>query len=418
MPVMSRLVRRVARVGLSRGTVRLRLTLLYGGISFVSGAALLAVTYLLVRATVAPGDGNFRAAYVRPDSALPEGSPGPPGQPLAIKLSDIMQQLVVSSLVALAIMSVISLLVGWIVAGRLLRPLRTITSTVRDISATNLHRRLDLGGPDNELKELGDTFDSLLDRLESSFRAQRQFVANASHELRTPLARQRVLGQVALSDPEATMGSLREAHERILFAGAQQERLIEALLTLARGQTGIAVREPFDLCQTASEVVRARGAEADYRRVTLLMSTEPALMAGHRGLTERLVANLVDNALRYNVPSGWVEVTTGVVDSRATLTVTNTGPEVPTERVSELFEPFQRGAANWRTHGDGLGLGLSIVQAIAEAHDATLVAAARPGGGLSVRVVFPSLTSRIHLLATGADRGATRESAAPVRRTG
>ena len=397
MPVIPPLTTLLARARLPRRTVRLRLTLLYGGLSFISGFALLAVTYLLVRAALAPSDGDFRARYTRSGATLPD-SPGPGvgpgGAPAEIQLSNILHLLLVSSLVALALMSVVSLIVGWIVAGRTLGPLRTITGTVRGISATNLHNRLAMTGTDDELKELGDTFDSLLDRLEGSFRAQRRFIANASHELRTPLARQRALGQVALSDPNATAQSLREAHERILVAGEQQERLIAALLTLARGQAGLETREPFDFGHVVDKVVRARGGDAGYRGLNLRHSIDTAMMAGHRGLTEQLVVNLVENAMRYNVPGGWLEVTACAVDSRATLTVVNTGPVVPREAIDDLYQPFHRRAASRGAHGDGLGLGLSIVRAIADAHDAVLRTEARPDGGLAIEVIFPSVAGK------------------------
>jgi signal transduction histidine kinase len=369
----------------ARRTVRLRLTLLYGGLFLVCGIGLLTVTYFLVRHAVAPGDAGFFE---------PPGEPGSPTGPpvmgtqltigakqvaveaqraLETQRQDVLHQLLVQSGVALALMVVLAVALGWWVAGRILRRLHTITTAARNISATNLHRRLALAGPADELKELGDTFDRLLGRLDASFQAQRQFVANASHELRTPLARQRAIGQVALDDPDASVSTLREAHERVIAAGVQQERLIEAMLTLARGQAGIDVRQPFDLGEVVREVVGTRA-----RDVTISACT----VSGHRALAEQLVANLVDNAIRHNVAGGWVSVScvAGV------LTVTNTGPVVPKTDVARLFEPFQR--LTVRT-GDGLGLGLSIVRAIATAHDATVDAEPRAEGGLVVTVTFP-----------------------------
>jgi signal transduction histidine kinase len=406
MSTIVALARKAARA-LPYRMVRAKIALLYGGLFLVSGASLLGVTYILV----------FRAVSVPPADNAPENQNNPPpmmhpsepnypngptgrvtqtGGELAKQLSDVMHQLLVNSALALAIMSVLSIMLGWFVAGRMLRPLRTITATVRDISATSLHRRLALEGPHDELKELGDTFDSLLGRLESSFQAQRRFVANASHELRTPLARQRAIGQVALSDPNATVESLRAAHERILVSGAQQERLIEALLTLTRGHAGIEVWEPFDLADLVDEVVDARRSEAGYRGVRFAPSILSALVAGHRNLAERLVTNLVDNALRYNVSGGWVEVTTRVVEGRSTLTVVNTGPVVPPDVTDDLFQPFRRLGADRVADAEGLGLGLSIVQAIAAAHGATISTIARPEGGLAITVTFPSVSSQIH----------------------
>jgi signal transduction histidine kinase len=294
---------------------------------------------------------------------------------LAAQRADVLHELLVQSGIALALMAVVALALGWWMAGRILRRLRTVTATAREISATNLHRRLALPGPNDELKELGDTFDELLGRLQASFQAQRQFVANASHELRTPLARQRAIGQVALADPDADTASLRAAHERVLAAGVQQERLIEAMLTLTRGHAGIDVRHTFDLGEVVREVVASRGAP-------VRTSVEACPVSGHRALAERLVVNLVDNALQHNVADGWVSVTCRA----GVLTVTNTGPVVPPGEVERLFQPFQRlGPA--RT-GEGLGLGLSIVRAVATAHNAAVDAQARPEGGLEVRVSF------------------------------
>jgi len=287
-------------------------------------------------------------------------------------------------------MAVVSAVLGWIVAGRVLRPLRTITATARDISVTDLHERLVLDGPNDELKELGDTFDGLLERLEASFRAQRQFVANASHELRTPLARQRTLAQVALADPDASIESLRMAHERVLTAGAQQERLIEALLTLARGQTGLERREPFDLATVTGQVLQTRS-DADHQSVEVHEELAPAPVLGDARLVERLVANLVDNAIRYNVPHGSVHVTTQTRSGQAVVSVANTGPVVPPTAVERLFQPFQRLGADRTSRGDGIGLGLSIVQAIADAHGATVTARPQPEGGLDIEVSFPGM---------------------------
>jgi len=276
-----------------------------------------------------------------------------------------------------------------------LRPLRTITTAARRISASNLHQRLALRGPDDELRELGNTFNGLLARLEESFGAQRQFVANASHELRTPLARQRTLVEVALRDPGATSGGLRETLERVLVTGEQQERLIEALLTLARSQRGLDRREPLDLAAVTGDALAASEPEADRRGLRVRSSLDPVPVLGDRRLAERLAANLVDNAVRHNVAGGWVEVTTGMGSGRGFLSVANTGPAIPREQVEKLFQPFGRLEATRlsRDARDGLGLGLSIVTAIAAAHDADLRARPRPGGGLEVEVHFPPPTA-------------------------
>jgi signal transduction histidine kinase len=408
--------------GLPRRTIRLRLTVIYGGLFLVCGAALLAITYVLVSNALPdcysgnvpdgrPVSGCTAGAAVgRPHGTSAAGQQvnvGAGSRNIALSPSQAsamarqmqalvasqhhneLHQLLIKSGIALAIMAAASVALGWVVAGRALRPLRTITAAARDISATSLHRRLALDGPDDELKALGNTIDDLLGRLEAAFRAQRQFVANASHELRTPLAWQRMLVQVALADPDADAASLRAAHERVLASGTQQERIIEALLTLSRGQAGLDRREPFDLAALARQVVLARRAEAQDRQLDVCTALAPAPAAGDPRLAERLVANLVDNALRHNAPGGYVEVVTGTRDAGSVLSVINTGPVVPAAAVDRMLQPFQRLGPDRTARGDGLGLGLSIVQAVARAHGAALVISPQPGGGLRAEVTFP-----------------------------
>jgi signal transduction histidine kinase len=386
-----RLTAMTLRAGPPRPTVRLRLTLWYGGLFLVSGAALLAVTYgLVVQTFVGNTHGNVqcRTPTVSSSACHVIG----PQQARALALSQnaaVLHELASRSALALALTAVLSVALGWMMAGRVLRPLRTITAAAREISAASLGERLALGGPRDELRELGDTFDGLLARLEAAFRAQRQFIANASHELRTPLARQRVISQVALADPGATIETLAAAHERVLASGAQQQQLIEAMLALARGQAGLDKREPFDLATVTREVLADRQSEADYRDVTLHTTLGPAPAVGSPRLAERLAANLVDNAQRHNVPGGRVDVTTGTRNSRAVLSVANTGPTVPAAAVDRLFQPFQRLGTDRTSHSGSLGLGLSIAAAIAEAHSASITARPQPGGGLLVEVTFP-----------------------------
>jgi signal transduction histidine kinase len=373
---------------LPRRTIRLRLTLWYGGLFLVFGAVLLTATYaLVVRAFV--GNSASNALCHRPN---PRCHAIGAQRALALALRDhaaVLHQLLTSSAVALGVMTVLAAAFGWIVADRVLRPLRAITATARQISAANLAQRLALDGPDDEFRELGDTFDGLLARLEASFRAQRQFIANASHELRTPLARQRVISQVALSDPAATVESLSAAHQRVLAAGAEQEKLIDALLVLARGQTGLDQRESFDLAAVTSKVIAAREPEAARRKLTLHAALAPAPTSGSPSLAEHLTANLIDNALRHNVPGGQVNVTTSTRGPHAILSVANTGPAVPATAVDRLFRPFQRLSTDRASRGEGLGLGLSIVQAIADAHDASITAHPQPTGGLLIEATFP-----------------------------
>jgi signal transduction histidine kinase len=416
-----------------RRTVRLRLTVLYGALFLACGTGLLLITYLLVahrlptyigqRATASGTAGGGRSVVAFTDSGpapcklSTAGLPLQPGSltgrgPLALTIpasgrdaaaANSMQtqlqqclaagqdselnKLLTESGIALAIMTVASAGLGWLVAGRALRPLRTITSAARSISASSLNARLALTGPDDELKELGDTFDGLLARLEAAFGAQRQFVANASHELRTPLARQQTMIEVALADPDAGVESLRATCRRVLAAGQQQERLIEALLTLARSERGLDGREPVDLRAVTEDIVAARWHEADAGGLSLHTALDPALALGDSRLAERLVANLVDNAMRHNVPGGSAWVTTGTTDGHPFLSVTNTGPGVPPGQVERLFQPFQR-LTSGRTARDGLGLGLPIAVAIAHAHGASLRARPHPGGGLEVEVHF------------------------------
>jgi signal transduction histidine kinase len=372
-------------------TVRLRLAIIYSGLFLLSGVALLAFTYLLV-------DSQSRGPYIiaNPPAGL-SILPAPDQQQIVgqqlqaeagLTTAATLHRLLTYSGIALAVMAGLSVVLGWLVAGRALRPLRTITAAARQISASSLHQRLAMAGPDDELKELADTFDGLLGRLEGAFAAQRQFVANASHELRTPLTRQRTVVEVALADPEASVGSLRLACGQVLAASEQQERLIEALLTLARSERGLDHWEAFDLAAAVGQAVAAREPDAQRLGLQLRVRSGDALAWGDSRLAERLAANLVDNAVRHNTPAGWVEVATWTSAGNAVLAVTNSGPEVPADHVGRLFQPFQRLRPE-RTGHDGAGLGLPIVSAIAAAHGAALAARSRPDGGLAVEVSFP-----------------------------
>ncbi len=400
-----------------RRTVRLRLTVLYLGLFLASAACLLVITYFLVAQQLpnpvtysGGGTAGGSTEIVTRASGLPVAcnfsvQQAPPGPQQIVACQDGIQTeqaglrhdtldgLLIESGIALGIMAVVSVGLGWLMAGRVLSPLRTITAAARRVSARSLHQRIAMTGPDDELKELGDTFDRLLGRLEASFRAQRQFVAHASHELRTPLARQRTLLEVALRDQQATRASLRAACERALAAGEQQERLIAALLTLARSERGLDRFEPVDLAAVAAEALAAQRDDAAARGLVVAAGLAPAPALGEPGLAERLIANLIDNAVRYNVSGGRVEIGTGQRDGRAFLTVKNTGPVIPPDQLGRLFRPFQRLDPARGAGGDerGLGLGLAIVSAIAAAHGSELRAATRTGGGLAVTIAFPPL---------------------------
>jgi signal transduction histidine kinase len=423
-----------------RWTIRLRLTLLYGLLFLIAGATLLAITYGLVAGGGAPvtarsfvvsrGAGVASRLPALPPTLAGATRPAAKGPPIVIERKtpagaivqlqayagqvnatfkrltaaqqaqlralevtanariaqvhgDQLSALLTRSAIALAIMALASIGLGWLMAGRALRPVRTMATRARGISERNLHERLALEGPEDELKELAETFDGLLGRLEAAFESQRRFVANASHELRTPITLERTLVEVALADPDATIDSLRATCRRVLAASERQEQLIEALLTLARSQRGLASRAPVDLHEITREVVRA--VPADGLRVDTQL--DRARTTGDPAMVERLVANLVENAVRHNRPAGWVAARTGVREGMATIEVSNTGPQVGAAQVEELVKPFYRASQNG--DGGGVGLGLSIVEAIVEAHGAALSAEARPEGGLRVTVAFP-----------------------------
>jgi signal transduction histidine kinase len=278
---------------------------------------------------------------------------------------------------------------GWFAAGRALRPLRQMTSSARNISAGNLHERLALTGPEDEFKQLGDAFDDLLARLEASFAAQRRFVSNAAHELRTPLTLERTLLQVALGDQHASADALRRTCEELVSSGRDQERLLDALLTLASSERGLERREPADLARVAQPALQSVRPEIQRQRLEFVVDLRPAPVRGDPALLERLIANLLDNAVDYNVAGGQIAIRTSTESGRVVLSVANTGLAIPRDQVARLFEPFQRLEAG-RTGSDGHhGLGLSIVRAIAGAHDATVVAEPQDRGGLIVTVSFP-----------------------------
>ena len=400
-----------SRLALPRRSIRLRLTSVYAVLFLLSGAGLLTITYVLVDnhsrgPVIAATTGGAKTGEV---SGVPgqqvcvgpgAGLPPPPSQlgqcvaylqaRAATQRADYLNTLLIGSAIALGVMTIVALGLGLLVSGRVLSPLRTITWATRNISASNLHERLSLDGPDDELKELGDTVDGLLARLEGSFAAQRQFVANASHELRTPLARQRTVVEVALADPGRSRETLETACQRVLAAGQQQERLIEALLTLARSQRGLDEYERVDLAALASQTAASRSREASQRDIKVTVADSPAACLGNTRLAERLITNLVDNAIRHNHAGGRVIVRTMTGSGQAVLSVANTGPVIQPAEVPWLFEPFRRRGGRRTGDSESPGLGLSIVGAIAAAHNASVWVSAQPEGGLDIQVRFPS----------------------------
>ena len=401
-------------------TIRLRLTLVYGGLFLAAGAVLLVVNYALVskglndqvRDIGVPVEGTVVGGVVvegpglAPSPAEPTGLPqlflDPAGRPAIAEIrryeadvrNQALHQLVVQSSIGLGIMALVSVGLGWLVAGRMLRPLQQITGTARRLSQANLHERLALDGPADELKELADTFDDMLARLEAAFETQRRFVANASHELRTPLAIQRTLVDVALADPDTTPDELRRMAVAVRDAVDRSERLIDGLLVLARSEEGRVPAEPVDLAVAARQAVDQMGEEAAAAGLRVDARLDPAPTAGSRVLLERLVGNLVQNAVRHNRPGGEVVVETGVDAGRAALTVRNSGPVIATEQVAGLFEPFRRLSPDRVGSARGVGLGLSIVRPVATAHEGTVEAEPRASGGLVVSVLLPA--GRVH----------------------
>jgi signal transduction histidine kinase len=392
-------------------TIRLRLTLVYGAMFLAAGAVLLTLNYALVQRSL-QRQTSPTAVMIEPNLAGPlpgeidfvRPAPGP-GQVLTAdgrRLDDVLDQfetrlrrqtlqaLVVQSAVALGVMALASVGLGWVLAGRVLRPIQDMTAAARRLSDTNLHERLALQGPADELKELADTFDDMLARLDTAFESQRRFVANASHELRTPLAIQRTLVDVALADPDATPEDLRAMARSVRDAVDRSERLIDGLLVLARSQQGAGTVAPIDLSAVTADALDQVAAEARAMEISLRRDLEPVRVSGNRVLLERLVANLVQNAVRHNVRGGWMEVATASTGEWATLTVRNGGHPIPPEQVPGLFEPFRRLSSDRMDGARGQGLGLSIVQAVASAHHGSVRAEALDTGGFAVVVSLPT----------------------------
>jgi signal transduction histidine kinase len=393
-----------------RRPVRLRLTLVYSGLFLAAGAALLAVTYGLVAQsfdTASPATPSSPAsqyvtqalqackeenlspiAMAKCENTAEQSLTGVSKASVADQRSRTLAHLLDYSLAALAAIALASTWLGWIVAGRALRPVHAITAAARRASEENLGERIALAGPDDELKELADTFDAMLGRLDAAFASQRRFVADASHELRTPLTVMRTAIDVTLAKRGRTPAQLEAMAVEVRHAADRAEALIEALLTLARSDRGTGPREPLDVAVLAEDALDAASPAIRAHPVTVQAVLAPAPAVGDPVLVERLVTNLIDNAIRHNVPDGWVQVATGTRAGMAFIDVANGGPLIPPELVPSLFEPFRR-LSDRAGSPDGMGLGLSIVRSVALAHRGQATARPRPAGGLEITVSLP-----------------------------
>jgi signal transduction histidine kinase len=369
----------------ARQSLRLRLTLLSTALLALFGALLLALSYLVVGRVVAALPQFPPGTFVEVDGRLIDASAA-----AAAIAAQGRQIVLIVGLIAFPIQVLAGAMLSWLLIGRTLRPLFTLTRTARVLSESSLDRRIRLPGPRDEVADLSDTFDEMLDRLQAAFDAERRFVANASHELRTPLSVIRTEVEVTLADPAADTAQLREMGAVVLEATQGADRLLTSLLVLARTQArGVSVRQEVDLADLVGSTLQVNDAAIAGRRLSVTVSGGPAPVSGDPALLGRLVGNLVENAVRHNVSGGWITVTTGRRDEDSTLEVASSGPVIDAATVTELFEPFRQGQRP-RIGQRGTGLGLSIVRAVVAAHHGTVDAAPVPDGGLRVRVRLPS----------------------------
>ncbi len=394
--------------------MRSRLAVMYTLLFLLAGAALLALTYTLAAHVLAPAPSDtVKQLPPRTQELLglckQSGAPGQPPMSASMlqrcnralvaagagaydRREGTLKALKGASLIALSVLAIAAAGLGWLVAGRALRPVRSITEAARRASELRLGQRLALTGPDDELKQLADTFDVMLERLDAAFTSQKQFVANAAHELRTPLTAMRTAIEVTLSKPTRTPEQLEAMAARVKRSVQRAEATVEALLALATSQLGPVAHEAIDLATAAEDALDATQAAIAQREIEVDAALEPALAQGDRVLLERMIANLVENAARHNHTGGWIGVHTAQRNGVAVFEIANTGPDVPAEQIPTLFEPFAR-AEQRLNSADGVGLGLSIANAIAGAHNAAIDARARPGGGLEIAVAIPSSPS-------------------------
>ncbi|CAM3451418.1 HAMP domain-containing protein [Mycobacterium frederiksbergense] len=375
--------------------IRTRLTVLYAGALFLAGVLLIGLIYFYLEQSLDHRPGAALQATIRDFAEQRGGRSFPRLDNLLTMVTNqaeqqrqaLMHGMLRWSLTALVVVSVLACGAGWLLAGRALRPLQDVTATARRVAGRSLHERIALHGPDDEIKELADTFDAMLERLDRAFDSQHRFVANASHELRTPLTINRTLIEVALEDP-ATPDSTRRLGETLLAVNQRQERLIDGLLVLAGSDQQLQTHERVDLAEIARRALRTAQPTAQSAGIVLRISLDPCAVRGDPALLERLIGNLLDNAIRYNVEAGWVDLSVSVRDGLALLSVQNSGPAVGPAEVEGLFEPFRRLTRTATTVG-GTGLGLSIVRSVANAHGGQVQASSRPDGGLIVEVTLP-----------------------------
>ncbi len=376
-----------------RPTLRVRMALLYGGLVLLVGVSLLFTCVILLDRAIAHLPlYDTRGQTVSVTDQAGHSSTIDVEKQAAKAQSSATSYLLHTGLLYFAIIVVVGTTGGYLLAKQALRPIARLTATARALSTETLDQRINLGGPDDELRELADTFDAMLGRLDAAFDSQRLFVANASHELRTPLSVIRTELEVTLSDPDADPADLRRMGAVVASATERAQRLVTSLLTLARlqavGGGELEVTEPVDLAWLVPGALHAVAAEADAKGVRVETEVEQAVTAGDPRLLERLIGNLVENAIRHNVPGGWLRITTGQTDDKVWLHVANGGAVIENGNVNTLFEPFRRGG-RVRTATRGAGLGLAIVRLIVDAHSGRLQAAAPPFGGLAVRVELP-----------------------------
>jgi signal transduction histidine kinase len=380
-------------------SARSRLTLVYASLFILGGAALVLITYLLVASTLHPTTtpripARIQQALAQCLQAARTGRAGVTQKCAAVyangvqagaaaQRSTTLTHLLTYSLLTLAGVTLLAAAAGWIVAGRILRPVHRLTAAARAASEQDLSQRIALQGPRDELRELADTFDTMLERLDRVFASQRQFIANASHELRTPLTVMRTAMDVVLAKPEPTRDELISMAADVRQAVDHAERLIEALLVLARNDQARALTDPLDLAAVAEDALEGRTANG----ITTIAALGEAPVTGDRVLLERLVNNLLDNAERYNIAGGTVAISTTTDNGLSLVQVVNTGTLVPAGMVERLFLPFTR--LDDRTRHDGFGLGLTLVSSIAAVHGGTVRATAVPAGGLDITVRFP-----------------------------